>query len=103
MAVSAPNVQTVGAARNRFRMQVWTASVAAPDQLENEDHVFQYGQLVGVLDGATVPEGFDTGCVHGPAWYVRQLAARIGLAAAERPAAALMGNLAAAILASCRP
>ncbi len=99
MAVSAPNVQTVGVARNRFRMQVWTASVAAPDQLENEDHVFQYGQLVGVLDGATVPEGFDTGCVHGPAWYVRQLAARIGLAAAERPAAALMGNLAAAILA----
>jgi hypothetical protein len=46
-----------------------------------------------------VPEGFETGCVHGPAWYVRQLAARIGLAAADRPTATLMGNLAAAILA----
>lgn len=80
-------------------MRVSAATDPAPDQLENEDQVFQYGELVGVLDGATVPEGFETGCVHGPAWYVRQLAARIGLAAAERPAATLMGNLAAAILA----
>ncbi|MGI5213066.1 hypothetical protein [Plantactinospora sp. CA-290183] len=80
-------------------MRVCSASEPAPGRLENEDHVFQYGDLVGVLDGATVPDGFDTGCVHGPTWYVRQLAARIGLATAERPAAALTGNLAAAILA----
>ncbi|GAA3737812.1 protein phosphatase 2C domain-containing protein [Plantactinospora mayteni] len=80
-------------------MRVRSASAPAPGRLENEDHVFQYGELVGVLDGATVPDGFDTGCVHGPAWYVRRLAARLGLAAADRPAAALTGNLAAAILA----
>ncbi|MFC6015344.1 hypothetical protein ACFP2T_03920 [Plantactinospora solaniradicis] len=80
-------------------MRVCSASEPAPGRLENEDHVFRYGGLVGVLDGATVPDGFDTGCVHGPVWYVRQLAARIGLAAADRPAAALTGNLAAAILA----
>ncbi|MGX7669531.1 hypothetical protein [Plantactinospora sp. DSM 117369] len=80
-------------------MRVRSASAAAPGRLENEDHVFRYGELVGVLDGATVPDGFDTGCVHGPAWYVRRLAARLGLAAADRPAAALTGNLAAAILA----
>ncbi|MEE6259185.1 hypothetical protein [Plantactinospora sonchi] len=80
-------------------MRVRSASVPAPGRIENEDHVFRYGDLVGVLDGATVPEGFDTGCVHGPEWYVRHLAARIGLAAAQRPAAALAGNLAAAILA----
>ena len=80
-------------------MRVRSASVPAPGRIENEDHVFQYGDLVGVLDGATVPEGFDTGCVHGPAWYVRRLAARAAVAAAERPAAALVGNLAAAILA----
>jgi hypothetical protein len=80
-------------------MRVRSASAPAPGNPENEDHVFRYGDLIGVLDGATVPEGFDTGCVHGPAWYVRQLAARIGMAAAERPAAALTGNLAAAILA----
>ncbi|WP_422772092.1 hypothetical protein ACN28C_03045 [Plantactinospora sp. WMMC1484] len=80
-------------------MRVRSVSVPAPGRPENEDHVFRYGDLVGVLDGATVPDGFDTGCVHGPAWYVRRLAARLGLAAADRPAAALAGNLAAAILA----
>ncbi|MET7966785.1 hypothetical protein [Micromonospora sp. NPDC005305] len=80
-------------------MRVRSASDPAPGRLENEDLVFRIGPLVGVLDGATVPEGFDTGCVHGPAWYVRHLAARIGLAVAARPAATLMSSLAAAILA----
>ncbi|MFC0008054.1 hypothetical protein [Micromonospora siamensis] len=80
-------------------MRVSSASAAAPGRPENEDLVFRFGPLVGVLDGATVPEGFDTGCVHGPSWYVRHLAARIGLAQASRPAATLMSNLAAAILA----
>jgi hypothetical protein len=80
-------------------MRVRSASAPAPGRAENEDLVFRFGPLVGVLDGATVPEGFDTGCVHGPAWYVRHLAARLGLAVAARPAATLMSNLAAAILA----
>ncbi|NES16728.1 MULTISPECIES: hypothetical protein [Micromonospora] len=80
-------------------MRVRSATDPAPGRLENEDAVFRFGPLVGVLDGATVPEGFDTGCVHGPAWYVRHLAARIGLAVAARPAATLMSSLAAAILA----
>nr|WP_179805996.1 hypothetical protein [Micromonospora purpureochromogenes] len=80
-------------------MRVRSASVAAPGRSENEDAVFRFGPLVGVLDGATVPEGFDTGCVHGPAWFVRHLAARIGLAVAARPAATLVSSLAAALLA----
>ncbi|MFI7428239.1 hypothetical protein ACIBPB_14715 [Micromonospora sp. NPDC049836] len=80
-------------------MRVRSASDPAPGRLENEDLVFRFGPLVGVLDGATVPEGFETGCVHGPSWYVRHLAARIGLAVAARPAATLMSSLAAAILA----
>ncbi|MFI7072318.1 hypothetical protein [Micromonospora sediminicola] len=80
-------------------MRVRSASDPAPGRPENEDVVFRFGPLVGVLDGATVPEGFDTGCVHGPAWYVRHLAARIGLAVAARPGATLMSSLAAAILA----
>jgi hypothetical protein len=80
-------------------MQVWSASEPAPGRLENEDLVFQHGNLVGVLDGATVPDGFDTGCVHGPAWYVRHLAARLAVAVAARPTATLAGHLAAAILA----
>jgi hypothetical protein len=80
-------------------MRVRSASAPAPGRPENEDVVFRFGSLVGVLDGATVPEDFDTGCVHGPAWYARHLAARIGLAAAARPAATLVSSLAAAILA----
>ncbi|MFF5053444.1 hypothetical protein ACFY1S_09715 [Micromonospora sp. NPDC000663] len=80
-------------------MRVRSASAPAPGRAVNEDLVFRFGPLVGVLDGATVPEGFDTGCVHGPEWYVRQLAARIGVAEAARPAARLTSNLAAAILA----
>ncbi|WP_229401110.1 hypothetical protein [Micromonospora okii] len=80
-------------------MRVRSASAPAPGRAVNEDLAFQFGPLVGVLDGATVPEGFDTGCRHGPAWYVRHLAARLGLAAAARPAATLVSSLAAAILA----
>ncbi|WP_435828075.1 hypothetical protein [Micromonospora purpureochromogenes] len=89
-------VRTVG---ETYAMRVRSASVAAPGRPENEDTVFRFGPLVGVLDGATVPEGFDTGCVHGPAWFVRHLAARIGLAVAARPAATLVSSLAAALLA----
>ena len=89
-------VRTVGEA---YAMRVRSASVAAPGRPENEDAVFRFGPLVGVLDGATVPEGFDTGCVHGPAWFLRHLAARIGLAVAARPAATLVSSLAAALLA----
>ncbi|MGW0506364.1 hypothetical protein [Micromonospora sp. NPDC003241] len=80
-------------------MRVRSASAPPPGRTVNEDLVFRFGPLVGVLDGATVPEGFDTGCVHGPQWYVRHLAARLGLAEATRPAATLVSNLAAAILA----
>ncbi|WBC00536.1 MULTISPECIES: protein phosphatase 2C domain-containing protein [unclassified Solwaraspora] len=78
-------------------MRVDACSVAAPGQSDNEDHILQYGDLVGVLDGATAPAGFDTGCSHGPAWYVRRLAARLGLASAATPAAPLAGLLAEAI------
>ncbi|MFI0792709.1 hypothetical protein ACH4OY_08420 [Micromonospora rubida] len=80
-------------------MRVRSASAPASGQAVNEDLVFRLGPLVGVLDGATVPDGFDTGCRHGPDWYVRHLAARIGLAVAARPAATLTSSLAAAILA----
>jgi hypothetical protein len=88
-----------GVAGSGVAMRVWSAGEPAPGQPESEDRIFLYGPLVGVLDGATVPAGFETGCVHGPAWYVRRLAARIGLAAADRPATPLAGLLATAILA----
>ncbi|MCM0676293.1 hypothetical protein NCC78_16570 [Micromonospora phytophila] len=93
---AAEAIRSVGAART---MRVRSASAPAPGRPVNEDLVFRFGPLVGLLDGATVPEGFDTGCAHGPSWYVRHLAARLGVAEAARPGATLMSNLAAAILA----
>jgi hypothetical protein len=78
-------------------MRVDACSVAAPGQPDNEDQILQYGDLIGVLDGATAPVGFDSGCVHGPAWYVRRLAARIGLAAAAGPSDPLAALLAEAV------
>ncbi|GAA1806552.1 protein phosphatase 2C domain-containing protein [Planosporangium flavigriseum] len=55
-------------------MQVRLASEPAPDRAVNEDQGFAVGGLVGVLDGVSVPDGVDTGCHHGAAWYVQRLA-----------------------------
>lgn len=77
--------------------RVILASEPAPGHAENEDNAFQYGPLVGVFDGVTAPPGIDTGCVHGPAWYVRRLTARLVETATARPAASLADTLADAI------
>ncbi|NUT34049.1 MAG: hypothetical protein HOV79_13360 [Hamadaea sp.] len=57
--------------------EVRSASVAAPGRLRNEDAAFHVGGLVGVLDGVTQAEGVESGCVHGAAWYVQRLSARL--------------------------
>ncbi|HWH01843.1 MAG TPA: hypothetical protein VNV66_21590 [Pilimelia sp.] len=78
-------------------MRVRMASVAAPGRPENEDRALRAGPLVGVLDGVTAPTGLDTGCGHGPAWYVRRLAARLAEAVRSAPDDPLAELLAAAI------
>ncbi|QSB15175.1 protein phosphatase 2C domain-containing protein [Natronosporangium hydrolyticum] len=55
-------------------MQVCYASEAAPDATANQDHAIHAGPLVAVFDGASVPPGMDTGCIHGTSWYVTRLA-----------------------------
>lgn len=77
--------------------RVILASEAAPGHAENEDSALQYGHLVAVFDGVTAPPGIDTGCVHGPAWYVRRLTARLIEAATAHPAGSLADTLAEAI------
>src|SRR2546423_15038202 len=77
-------------------MEVRLATVAAPGRA-NEDYAFGIGGLVAVLDGVTQPEGIDSGCIGGPAWYVRRLAAQLCLAYTASPAAALPQLLADAI------
>ena len=58
-------------------LQDGVVAAVAPGRPVNEDYAFAVPGLVGVLDGVSDPVGLDTGCVHGTAWYVRRLAARI--------------------------
>jgi hypothetical protein len=78
-------------------MEVRLASVGAPDHEMNEDFCFAAPGLVGVLDGVTVLDGLDTGCVHGPAWYVRHLATWLQRGYVLAPDRALPDLLAEAI------
>ncbi|GAB3801180.1 hypothetical protein [Micromonospora zhanjiangensis] len=78
-------------------MRVRIASEPAPGQAVNEDAAIHLGSLVGVFDGVTAPVGIDTGCIHGPAWYVQRLTARLAQVAEAQPAASLSVMLAEAI------
>jgi hypothetical protein len=78
-------------------MEVRLASVGAPDRAVNEDFGFVMPGLVGVFDGVTAPEGLDTGCIHGPAWYVRHLATHVERRYVLAPDRALPDLLAEAI------
>lgn len=80
-------------------MRVDLLSQPAPDAPANEDHAFRADGLVGVLDGVTVPPGVESGCGHGPAWYVRRLADHLARTAVD-PAVPLTDGLAAAIAAT---
>jgi hypothetical protein len=78
-------------------MDVRLSTQAAPDRATNEDGVLAVGGLAAVFDGVTQPATVDSGCSHGPAWYVRRLSARLALAYADAPEDPLPGLLAHAI------
>jgi hypothetical protein len=63
----------------------------------NEDVVLATPRLLVVADGASAPAGMDTGCVHGTAWYVNQLAAQIAACEASAPESGLKAVLADAL------
>ncbi|MFF7990247.1 integrase [Kitasatospora xanthocidica] len=67
-------------------MLVSVASVPSPGQI-NEDFAVASPETVVLLDGAGLPSGVDTGCIHGVPWFVRTLGASIFKHATERPAA----------------
>lgn len=83
----------------RVEMRVEIASEAAPDRQVNEDAGFTTGALVGVLDGVSVPDGIETGCGHGPAWYVERLAGHLTGGYEREPGAPLPDLLERAIAA----
>jgi hypothetical protein len=78
-------------------MEVRLSTSAAPDRRANEDGMLAIGDLVAVFDGVTQPATVDSGCVHGPAWYVGRLSTQLALSYASNPADALPNLLAAAI------
>jgi protein phosphatase 2C-like protein len=72
------------------------ATEASPDG-RNEDHVVLSAEFAVVLDGVTTLRGLDTGCRHGPRWYVRALGAHLAEALSGDATAGLDEVLAAAI------
>jgi hypothetical protein len=58
-------------------VQVTLASRPSPDAVSNEDFIAATTSVVVVVDGASVPPGLATGCVHGTAWFARRLGVRV--------------------------
>ena len=57
-------------------MRITYATASAPGRV-NEDYAVCGNEWAVVLDGATAPDGVDSGCVHDVPWLVRHLAAAV--------------------------
>jgi hypothetical protein len=57
-------------------MRITYATESAPGHV-NEDYAVCGNEWAVVLDGATAPDGVDSGCIHDVPWLVRHLAAAI--------------------------
>jgi hypothetical protein len=58
-------------------MQVTLASRRSPDATSNEDFIAATASAVVVIDGASVPPGLATGCIHGTAWFAHRLGTQL--------------------------
>src|SRR5215813_8274125 len=58
-------------------MLVSLASLPALPDHENEDFAAVTANTMILLDGAGTPPGSESGCIHGVAWYARQLGAQL--------------------------
>jgi protein phosphatase 2C-like protein len=84
-------------------MQVTYATEAAPGRA-NEDRVICGDGWAVVLDGATAPDGVESGCIHDVSWLVNHLAAAITrcmLTTGDDLAGDLADTLALAIAETC--
>lgn len=85
-------------------MQITYATEAAPGCVNEDRAVCGDGWAV-VLDGATAPEGVESGCIHDVSWLVNHLAASITrsmLTTGDDLAGDLADMLALAIAETCR-
>jgi hypothetical protein len=78
-------------------MQVTFATEPAPGGAVNEDFIVVTDRVVILLDGASVPQGLETGCRHGTAWYVARLGTQLLKQLTDQPDQALTDALACAI------
>lgn len=58
-------------------MLVSLATDAARPDRDNEDFAAASANVAVLLDGAGTPGGAESGCVHGVAWFARQLGAQL--------------------------
>ena len=68
-------------------MLVSLATDAASPDRDNEDFAAASANVAVLLDGAGTPGGAESGCIHGVAWFTRQLGAQLLAEASddERP------------------
>lgn len=78
-------------------MRISIATEPSRAERPNEDYVAATDDLVVLLDGASTPDGLDTGCTHGTRWFARRLGAEIFARLSERPDLALADGVADAI------
>ncbi len=64
-------------------MLVSLATDAASPDRDNEDFAAASANVAVLLDGAGTPAGAESGCVHGVAWFTRQLGAQLLAEASE--------------------
>jgi hypothetical protein len=82
-------------------MEIAGATFGAPGRV-NEDYLVMGPTWVVVLDGASPPPSFVSGCIHDEAWLVARLAAALIRQLAVHPATPLADALFAAIDITCR-
>lgn len=78
-------------------MRVSFASLPGRAERANEDFIAATPQAIVLLDGAGMPDAAQTGCVHGVAWFARNLGVRILDALTIEPAIDLRAALRDAI------
>jgi Protein phosphatase 2C len=82
-------------------MEITGATIGAPGRA-NEDYLVIGPTWAVVLDGASPPPSFVSGCIHDEAWLVARLAAGLIRELAVHPATPLADALFAAIDITCR-
>lgn len=78
-------------------MRAVLASAPGAAGVANEDFAAATATAAVLLDGATTPPGYETGCIHGVAWFARTLGALLLAATSDLASGSLTDCLRGAI------